>query len=195
MAGPGWYSIEAFADSIAELCREFGLPPAVFLGHSLGGPLSVRFATRHPGLTKAIVLVAGTVDVFAEALGGRHLGRNLRHHPRTVGRLRPGDGLGQLRCPVIAIGADHDAISPLPDLAAFAQAVPAARTVVLEGTGHMVMLERPDAFNTEITRFLDRLLREGETAPADPAPSPGRTQPQQDRPGQTRRIPGNDSTP
>jgi pimeloyl-ACP methyl ester carboxylesterase len=56
----------------------------VFLGHSLGGPLAVRFATRHPGLTKAIVLVAGTVDVFAEAVGGRHLGRNLRHHPRTV---------------------------------------------------------------------------------------------------------------
>jgi hypothetical protein len=114
---------------------------------------------------------------------------------RAVGRLRPGDGLGQLWCPVIAIGADHDAISPLLDLAAFAQAVPAARTVVLEGTGHMVMLERPNAFNTEITRFLDRLPREGETAPADPAPSPGRTQPQQDRPGQTRRIPGNDSTP
>ena len=59
----------------------------------------------------------------------------------------------------------------------------------------MVMLERPDAFNTEITSFLDRLPREGETAPADPAPSPGETQPQQDRPGQTRRIPGNDSTP
>ena len=59
---PGRYSIEAFADTIAELCRELGLPPAVFLGHSLGGPLAVRFATRHPGLTKAIVLVADTVD-------------------------------------------------------------------------------------------------------------------------------------
>ena len=259
---PGRYSIEAFADAIAELCRKLRLPPAVFLGHSLGGPLAVRFATRHPTLTKAIVLVAGTVDVFAEALGGRYLGRNLRHHPRTVastyfevltaalpaptvlrrqvsrrptlrrlllwpylyrpaalpadsiavllngagargvlptaravGRLRPGEGLRQLRCPVMAIGADHDAISPLPDLAAFAQAVPAAQTVVLEGTGHMVMLERPDAFNTEIIRFLDRLPREGETAPADLAPSRGRTQLQPDRPGQTRRRPGNESTP
>jgi len=259
---PGRYSIEAFADAIAELCRELHLPPVVFLGHSLGGPLAVRFATRHPALTKAIVLVAGTVDVFAEALGGRYLGRNLRHHPRTVastyfevltaalpaptvlrrqvsrrptlrrlllwpylyrpaalpadsiavllngagargvlptaravGRLRPGDGPGQLRCPVMAIGADHDAISPLPDLAAFAQAVPAAQTVVLEGTGHMVMLERPDAFNTEIIHFLDRLPREDETVPADLAPSRGRTQLQPDRPGQTRRRPGNESTP
>ena len=259
---PGRYSIEAFADAIAELCRELHLPPVVFLGHSLGGPPAVRFATRHPALTKAIVLVAGTVDVFAEALGGRHLGRILRHHPRTVastyfevltaalpapgvlrrqvsrrpalrrlllwpylhrpavmpagsvavlldgagargvlptaravGRLRPGEGLGQLRCPVMAIGADHDANSPLPDLAAFAGVVPAAQTVVLEGTGHMVMLERPDAFNTEITRFLDHLPPEGETAPTDTAPSRGRAQPQQGQPGQTCPMPGNGSTP
>jgi hypothetical protein len=87
------------------------------------------------------------------------------------------------RCPVMAIGADHDAISPLPDLAAFAQAVPAAQTIVLEGTGDLVMLERPDAFNTEITRFLDRLPREDETVPADLAPSPGRTQPSKTGPG------------
>jgi pimeloyl-ACP methyl ester carboxylesterase len=259
---PGRSSIEAFADAIAELCRELRLPPAVFIGHSLGGPLAARFATRHPDLARAIVLVAGTVDVFAETLGGRHLGRNVRRHPKTVastyfevltaalpapavlrrqvsrrpmlrrlllwpylhrpaalpavsvavlldgagargvlptaravGRLRPGHGLGQLRCPVMAIGADHDAISPLPDLAAFTQAVPAARAVVLEGTGHMVMLERPDAFNTEITHFLDRLPPGSETAPADLAPSRGSTQPQQDQPGRTRRMPGNNSTP
>jgi cis-3-alkyl-4-acyloxetan-2-one decarboxylase len=259
---PGRCSIDRFADAIAELCRQLRLPPAVFLGHSLGGPLAVRFATRHPGLARAIVLVAGTVDVFAETLGGRRLGRNLRRHPKTVastyfevltaalpapgalrrqvsrrsglrrlllwpylhqpaalpadsvavlldgagargvlptalavGRLRPGEGLGRIRCPVMAIGADHDAISPLPDLAAFARAVPAARTVVLEGTGHMLMLERPDAFNTEVTSFLDRLPREGKTPPADPAPSPGMTQPPQDRPGPRRHMPGIHSTP
>jgi pimeloyl-ACP methyl ester carboxylesterase len=81
---PGRYWIDRFADAIAELCRQLRLPPAVFLGHSLGGPLAVRFATRHADLAKAIVLVAGTVDIFAETLGGRHLGRNLRRHPRTV---------------------------------------------------------------------------------------------------------------
>jgi pimeloyl-ACP methyl ester carboxylesterase len=81
---PGRYSIEAFADAIAELCRELRLPPAVFIGHSLGGPLAMRFATRHPDLARAIVLVAGTVDIFTETLGGRYLGRNLRRHPRTV---------------------------------------------------------------------------------------------------------------
>jgi pimeloyl-ACP methyl ester carboxylesterase len=260
---PGRYSIEAFADAIAELCRQLRLPPAVFLGHSLGGPLAVRFATRHPALARAIVLVAGTVDVFAETLGGRRLGRNLRRHPQTVastcfevltaalpapgvlrrqisrrpalrrlllwpylhrpaalpadrvavlldgagargvlptalavGRLRPGESLGQLRCPVMAIGADHDAISPLSDLRAFAEALPTARTVVLEGTGHMLMLERPDAFNAEVTGFLDHLPRAGETAPPLirlPHPAPRRAQ--QDRPGPRRGMPGSDSTP
>ena len=122
-------------------------------------------------LHRPTALPAGRIAVLLDGAGAR----GVLPTARAVGRLRPGDGLGQLRCPVIAIGADHDAISPLPDLAAFAQAVPAARTVVLEGTGHMVMLERPDAFNTEITSFLDLLPREGETAPADPAPSPGET--------------------
>jgi pimeloyl-ACP methyl ester carboxylesterase len=35
--------------------------------------------------------------------------------------------------------------------------VPAAHTVVIEGTGHMLMLERPDAFNAEIVKFVHRI--------------------------------------
>jgi hypothetical protein len=42
---------------------------------------------------------------------------------------------------------------------------------------------------------LDHPPREGETVPADPVPPRDRTQPQPDRPGQTRRMPDNDSTP
>jgi hypothetical protein len=108
-----------------------------------------------PYLHRPAALPADSIAVLLDGAGAR----GVLPTARAVGRLRPGDGLGQLRCPVMAIGADHDAISPLPDLAAFAQAVPAAQTVVLEGTGHMVMLERPDAFNTEVTSFLDRLVQ------------------------------------
>jgi pimeloyl-ACP methyl ester carboxylesterase len=105
------------------------------------------FPARALTRTGGAALPAGSIALLLDGAGAR----GVLPTARAVGRLRPGEGLGQLRCPVMAIGADHDAISPLPDLAAFAQAVPAAQTVVLEGTGHMVMLERPDAFNTEIT--------------------------------------------
>ena len=72
---------------------------------------------------------------------------------RAAGRLRPGQSLTRASCPILAIGADHDAISPLTELAEFAESVPGARTVVLEGTGHMVMLERASAFTAEVVNF------------------------------------------
>lgn len=216
---PGGYSIDSFADAIAELVTQLHLPKVVLVGHSLGGPLAVRFAHRHPELVDAIILAAGTVQGFAAALGMRR-GDNLLRRPATVaatyfevltaglpapvfvrhqlirrpwlrrlflwpylhrpealpspsvallvdgvgargvlptaraaGRLRSGQWLTEVGCPVLVIGADHDAISPLAALAEFAEAVPSARTVVLEGTGHMVMLERASAFTAEVVDF------------------------------------------
>ncbi len=223
---PGGSSIDAFADAIAELVEQLDLPKVVFVGHSLGGPVAVRFAHRHPDLVVAIVLAAGTVQAFAAVLGMQHGGYNLLRRPATVvatyfevitaglpvpaflrtqlinrprlrrlflwpylhrpgalsaksvallvdgvgargvlptaraaGRLRPGQWLTQTSCPALAIGADHDAIAPLTALAEFAESVPGARTVVLEGTGHMVMLERASAFTAEVVNFAKQLTQ------------------------------------
>jgi pimeloyl-ACP methyl ester carboxylesterase len=216
----GAYSFDVFADAIAELVRQLGLPKVVLVGHSLGGPVAMRFAHRHPELVDAIVLAAGTVQGFAAALGlqrprqsvlgqpatalatyfevltaglpapsfVRHqlIKRPLLRRPflwpylhrpaalpsdsvallvdgvgargvlplaRAAGRLRPGQWLAEVGCPVLAIGADHDAVAPLASLAELAVSVPGARTVVLEGTGHMVMLERASAFTAEVVSF------------------------------------------
>lgn len=217
---PGGYSIDAFADAFAELVEQLDLPKVVFVGHSLGGPLAVRFASRHPEMVDAIVLAAGTLQAFAAALGLRLTGNNLLRRPMTVastyfevltaglpapaflrkqliarpllrtlflwpylhgpealpsesvallvdgvgargvlptawaaGRMKPSRWLTEVGCPILAIGADRDAISTLSDLAAFAESVPTARTVILEGTGHMLMLERASAFTAEIIDF------------------------------------------
>lgn len=72
---------------------------------------------------------------------------------RAAGRLRPEQWLAQVSCPVLAIGADHDAIAPMTQLAEFVESVPGARAVVLEGTGHMIMLERASAFTAEVVSF------------------------------------------
>jgi pimeloyl-ACP methyl ester carboxylesterase len=45
-------------------------------------------------------------------------------------------------------------------VAAFAEAFPPQGPSVLDRTGHMLMLERPDAFNTEPAHFLDHLSSE-----------------------------------
>lgn len=221
-SGPprGGYSIDAFADAVAELVKRLDLPRVVFVGHSLGGPLAMRFAHRHPELVDAVVLAAGTVQAFAAVLGRQHAARHLLRRPATIvatyaevltaglpapavvrnqvirrprlrrlvlwpylhrpealpsdsvallvdgvgargvlptaraaGSLRSAQWLTDIGCPVLAIGADHDPIAPLTELAQFAESVPNARTVVLEGTGHMVMLERASAFTAEVVSF------------------------------------------
>lgn len=219
------YSIDAFADAIADLIRQLELSEVVLVGHSLGGLLAVRFARRHADLVGAVVLAAGTVQAFTAALGLQRAGHYLLRRPatvvatyvevltaglpvpaflrnqiirrpllrrlflwpylhrpgalparsvallvdavgargvlpiaRAVGRLRPAQWLSRVSCPVLAIGADHDRIAPLTELAEFAASVPGAQAVVLEGTGHMVMLERADAFTAEVVDFTERSM-------------------------------------
>lgn len=67
----GGVSLDGYADTAAALCREVDVEQAVVLGHSMGGPIALRFATRHEDLTEAIVLVAGATDTFNAVLGLR----------------------------------------------------------------------------------------------------------------------------
>lgn len=76
---------------------------------------------------------------------------------RAIGRSDPRRGLAEARCPILSIGARHDLICPAADLEAWAQQVPQAATVLLEECGHMLMLERPQAFNEQIGQFLSEL--------------------------------------
>ncbi|MGW3935178.1 alpha/beta fold hydrolase [Streptomyces sp. NBC_00024] len=218
------YSLDGFADAAAALCRELELKRVVFVGHSLGGPIAIRFAVRHPELVRAIVPVAGAVDLFSDVLSVRRmpkavwaspstvpatlfevltaglpapapLSRRIADSPRlrrlvlwpylrypdrvlpdTAALLTDGagargvlptaravagadtfEGIEKVRCPILVVNADRDPISPLSRLDGFARATATLETVVIERTGHMPMLERPDAFNAEVGRFLDTL--------------------------------------
>ena len=223
-AGP---SLDGFADAAAELARSLGIERVILVGHSMGGPIALRFAARHPDLAEAIVAVAGAVYQFSDLLGLRDILRYARERPRqtaaiaaeiataglpapaalrrlvvrtpvlrrlflspyvrdplalpddavalvvdgagapgvfptarAIGRSDPRQGIEAVRCPVLSLAADRDRIAPLPDTEAFARDLPRARTVVFEGSGHMVMLERPEAFNRYLVDFVQTLDKE-----------------------------------
>lgn len=59
---PGRTSIPAYADLLAELIRTLSPGPAVLIGHSMGGMISVTMALRHPALVERMVLLAPTVS-------------------------------------------------------------------------------------------------------------------------------------
>ncbi len=218
-------SLDGFADAVAELARSLGIERVVLVGHSMGGPVALRFASRHPELAEAIVLVGGAVYQFSALLGLRDVLRFTFQRPRetaaiaaeiataglpaparlqrlvasspvlrraflspyvldpvalpvdtaalivegagapgvlptvrAIGRADPLEGLDGIRCPILSIASDRDRITPLADTEAFDRDVPRARTVVLEGCGHMSMLERPRAFNAQLLAFATTLI-------------------------------------
>jgi pimeloyl-ACP methyl ester carboxylesterase len=51
------YSMEHQADTIAEALDELGAPPVLAVGQSLGGPVSVALAERHPDAVRGLVIM------------------------------------------------------------------------------------------------------------------------------------------
>ena len=85
--------------------------------------------------------------------------------PRTVvaalaGMAARRDATGQLadiRVPTLVIVGAEDPITPPSDARAMADAIPAARLVVVEGAAHLPGLEQPGAVNGPIAEFLQEL--------------------------------------
>jgi pimeloyl-ACP methyl ester carboxylesterase len=64
--------------------------------------------------------------------------------------------LRSLTCPVLVATGSEDQWSPPDQHAAMAALIPDARLVVVEGSGHMLPLEAPDALNIAIAGWLKR---------------------------------------
>jgi pimeloyl-ACP methyl ester carboxylesterase len=67
------------------------------------------------------------------------------------------DRAGQIAAPTLVIGGTADQMTP-PKYAAFlAEKIPGARRVMIEGAGHMVMLEQPELVAHPVEEFLSAL--------------------------------------
>lgn len=68
--------------------------------------------------------------------------------------------LPEIRCPTLVIWGRNDALVPVADAKRFEELIPRSRRIVMDDTGHVPMLERPETFNTYLAEFL-----------AEPAPA------------------------
>lgn len=65
--------------------------------------------------------------------------------------------LGEIRAPALVIGGTADRMTPIKYAEYLAAHIPQAQLVRIEGAGHMVMLEQPEAVAEAVRAFLDRL--------------------------------------
>lgn len=62
--------------------------------------------------------------------------------------------LPEIACPTLIVWGDEDRLISVHDAEIFEQLIPNSRKIVFEDTGHMAMLERPEAFNELLARFM-----------------------------------------
>jgi pimeloyl-ACP methyl ester carboxylesterase len=64
------------------------------------------------------------------------------------------DRLPEIVCPTLIVWGDRDRVVLARDAYVYAEMIPRSRKVVYPDTGHLAMLERPDAFNALLKEFL-----------------------------------------
>ncbi|MGA8113512.1 MAG: alpha/beta fold hydrolase [Actinocatenispora sp.] len=80
--------------------------------------------------------------------------------------------MGELTAPTLIVHGTEDIPIRIKVARSYAELVPAARMVELDGCGHTPPCERPDAVAALLGEFLDGSLRAPDTARAEPVPVP-----------------------
>jgi pimeloyl-ACP methyl ester carboxylesterase len=73
------------------------------------------------------------------------------------------DRLPDVECPTLIVWGDSDMLVPVEDAHEFERLIPQSKTIVLEDTGHVPMLERPVRFNELLHEFIDQPAAAGGT--------------------------------
>ena len=171
-----WSRLDDTADRLADWILAEGLPRANVAGHSLGGAVAARLASRHPDRVDRLVLVDAAIqpqgtrrrvratDVVPTITGGftPMLVRDLvRSHPwsfvtAAVDALQSDWAwhLTRITAPTLVVWGERDALTPLALGHHIAETVTSAQLIVLPNAGHNPMWECAEGFNAEVLRVL-----------------------------------------
>jgi pimeloyl-ACP methyl ester carboxylesterase len=117
-----------------------------------------------PALTATITQMARSVGREAFA----------RQQQAIMGRADSRPDLARIACPTLVVAGKDDAIMPLALLQELAEGIPGARLEVIDGCGHVPMLERPEAVTDALHLWLTGEPRPGPDVVAgtrSPAPT------------------------
>ena len=73
----------------------------------------------------------------------------------AVGNYDFRDRLPEIACPTLVVQGTDDLLVPVRDAYEFERLIPRSRTLIMQDTGHLPMLERAPTFNRALLEFLD----------------------------------------
>ena len=170
--------MDALVEDLWLVLEKLGVEgPFTLLAHSFGGAVAVEYALRYPERVAQLVLV-GVPSQFTVRPGVRRLLSipdpvyNLlrrwlklalyaslptlrRMHDQAMAPWRGGERLPLVRAPTLVILGHRDRIFLRERYEDASRLIPGAQSVVIPVSAHLVQLERPDAVNRAIRRFIE----------------------------------------
>jgi long-chain acyl-CoA synthetase len=179
------YTIDEMVGDVIFVLKELGIERCTLVAHSFGGALASEIVARYPGLVDRLVLVGTVADfrlnallrfaltlppALAEPIRARfprqlsapaHVLKKMYHH--SMEKWQGKRILSKVQTPSLVIYGHRDMVFPQHSYEAVARLMPNASSVIIPVSAHMVMLERPDAVNRAIARFLETSVSWRET--------------------------------
>ena len=98
--------------------------------------------------------IAGTVRAMAGAFDAASFARQ---QEAIISRADSRPLLPAIACPTLVLCGREDALTPVAIHEEMAAAIPGARLVVVDGSGHLSPLEQPDAVTAALSAWLDAI--------------------------------------
>lgn len=179
-------SAHGYARWVDRFVRGLGLDRFFLMGHSFGGAIVQEYAHLYPEKLKGMVLAAtGTGFRFSQTYRelhdpGRDAGKidiaELPHHMQqgydmlksvsgpslhadllAAGAFDSSNWIASVRVPALVLWGNRDFITPRDLPAELARQLPQSEFHVIDGAGHVLMVEASKAFNDAVAQFLSRI--------------------------------------
>ncbi len=171
-------TMDALVEDLRLVLDQLGVEgPISLIAHSFGGAIAVEYALRYPERVAHLALI-GVPTQFAIRPALRRaisipdpLFKRLRTwlnialyaplptlrrmHDQAMAPWRGAERMRDLRAPALVVLGHHDQLFVRERYEDASRIIPGARSVVIPVSAHLVQLERPDAVNRAIRRFLE----------------------------------------